>query len=229
MVFNNVFPRIDRDFRREAYRLTRKNSAPGIDQGTATQSAEPVEDNLRALHERWRDHQYVAPPGERVGSEKDGGQQRPRGQPCCEDKMGQRAVVMSLAAIFAPDFQALSHGFRKGHRPPQALHELREQGRTWPIHWRGEAEVRGCCDNGDWGWLRACIQPRVQAGGILRRLGQWRHAGVLEAGALTHPDKGTPQGGVATPRTQRKTFVKWNHMFYCEAFIHAIHEDLFYQ
>jgi hypothetical protein len=32
-----------------------------------------------------------------------------------------------------------------------------------------------------------------------------------------------------TPRTQRKPFVKWNHMFYHQAFIHAIHEDLFNQ
>ena len=39
MVFNNVFHLIDREFLREAYRLTRKNSAPGVDQGTATQYA----------------------------------------------------------------------------------------------------------------------------------------------------------------------------------------------
>ena len=55
MVFNNVFHLIDRDFLREAYRLTRKNSAPGVDQVTATQYAEHVEDNLRDLHERLRD------------------------------------------------------------------------------------------------------------------------------------------------------------------------------
>src|SRR5262245_65617590 len=112
MVGHHVFPRIDRDLLREAYRLTRTPRVPGGAQGTATQSAEPVEDNLWALHERWRADRYGAPPGERVGSEKDGGQQRPRGQPCCEDKMGQRAVVMSLAAIFAQDVPALSHGFR---------------------------------------------------------------------------------------------------------------------
>ena len=36
-------------------------------------------------------------------------------------------------------------------------------------------------------------------GGILRLIGKWLHAGVLEAGALMHPDKGTPQGGVIAP------------------------------
>jgi RNA-directed DNA polymerase len=37
MVFNNVFHLIDQDFLREAYRRTRKDSAPGVDQVTAKQ------------------------------------------------------------------------------------------------------------------------------------------------------------------------------------------------
>ena len=51
----------------------------------------------------------------------------------------------------------------------------------------------------DWGHLREFIQQRVRDGGILRLLGKWLHAGVLEAGALSYPDKGTPQGGVISP------------------------------
>ena len=55
MVINNVFHLMDRDFLREAYRQTRKSSAPGMDQMTAKQYAENLEDNLRDLHERLRD------------------------------------------------------------------------------------------------------------------------------------------------------------------------------
>ena len=94
MVFNTVFHVIDRDFLLEASRLTRKKSAPGVDQVTATQYAEHLDDTLRDLHERWRDNRSVAPPVERVWIEKDGGKQRPIGTPCFEDKMVQRAVVM---------------------------------------------------------------------------------------------------------------------------------------
>ena len=146
MVFNNVFHLIDRDFLREAYGLTRKNSAPGVDQVTATQYAEHLEDNLRDLHERLRDHRYVAPPVERVWIEKEDGKKRPIGKPCFEDKIVQRAVVMILEAIFAHDFHAFSHGFRKGHSQHQALHELREQWRTLPINWRVDADVSGLFD-----------------------------------------------------------------------------------
>jgi RNA-directed DNA polymerase len=119
--------------------------------------------------------------------------------------MVQRAVVMILEAIGEPEFQAFAHGLRKGHSPPQARHELREQGRTLPIPWRVDADVRGGCDNVDWGFLRELIPQRVKDGGILRLLGQWRPAGVLAAGARTPPDQGTPQGGVATLPTKLPT------------------------
>ena len=77
MVFNNVFHLIDREFLLEAYRLTRKSSAPGVDQMTAKQYAENLDDNLRALHERLRDNRYVAPPVERVWIDKEDGKKRP--------------------------------------------------------------------------------------------------------------------------------------------------------
>src|SRR5215510_1942346 len=154
MVFNNVFHLIDRDCLREAYHQTQKSSAPGMDHVTAQQYTERLDENLRDLHERLRDDRYDAPPVERVWIEKEGGKQRPIGKPCFEDKIVQRAVVMILEAIFEEDFHAFSHGFRKGHSPHQALHELREQGRTLHIHWRVDAEVRGCFATLDWSHLR---------------------------------------------------------------------------
>lgn len=33
----------------------------------------------------------------------------------------------------------------------------------------------------------------------MRLIGKWLNAGVVDAGKLTHPDAGTPQGGVASP------------------------------
>jgi retron-type reverse transcriptase len=147
MVFNNVCHLIDREFLLEAYHQTQKSSAPGIDQVTAKQYAENVDENLRDLHERLRDQRYVAPPVERVWIEKEGGKKRPIGKPCFEDKIVQRAVVMLLEAIFEQDFYAFSHGFRKAHSPHQALHELREQCRELHINWIVDADVSGFFDN----------------------------------------------------------------------------------
>jgi Reverse transcriptase (RNA-dependent DNA polymerase) len=194
MVFNNVFHLIDRDFLREAYRLTRKNSAPGVDQVTATQYAEHLEDNLWDLHERLRDNRYVAPPVERVWIEKEGGKKRPIGKPCFEDKIVQRAVVMILEAIFEQDFHAFSHGFRKGHSPHQALHELREQCRTLHINWIVDADVSGCFDNLDWG-LSAGVYPaesqRWRNPEADRQVAARRRAG---SGRADTPGQGHPAG-----------------------------------
>ena len=71
MVCNNVFHLIDRAFLREASRQTRKNSAPGVDQVTAQQYAEHLDDNLRDLHERLRDNRYGSA-ASRTGMDREG-------------------------------------------------------------------------------------------------------------------------------------------------------------
>ena len=86
-VFNNLYHLLDYDFLMEAYRRTRKGSAPGVDKVTAQMYAENLEGNLRDLHERLRSHRYKAPPVERVWIDKEGGKKRPIGKPAFEDKV----------------------------------------------------------------------------------------------------------------------------------------------
>jgi retron-type reverse transcriptase len=59
--------------------------------------------------------------------------------------------------------------------------------------------------------LREFIKQRVNDGAILRLIGKWLNAGVLEEGILTYPEKGTPQGGVVTPYTQKVTLSLLGH------------------
>jgi group II intron reverse transcriptase/maturase len=47
--------------------------------------------------------------------------------------------------------------------------------------------------------LRSFLQHRVRDGVITRLIGKWLKAGVLEQGALSYPEAGTPQGGSASP------------------------------
>ncbi|HEV8712591.1 MAG TPA: hypothetical protein VGX03_07165 [Candidatus Binatia bacterium] len=90
---------IDEDFLGEAYRRTRKDSAPGIARVTAKEYAAHREENLRDVHERWRSGRYQAPPVERVWLDKEEGRKRPIGKPTVEDKSVQRAVALLLGAI----------------------------------------------------------------------------------------------------------------------------------
>ena len=93
---------LDLEWMREAYRLTRKDGAPGIDGVTAAEYAQNLEANLSDLLERIKSGRYYAPPVRRVYIPKgDGaGSLRPLGLPTFEDKVAQRAVVMVLEAIY---------------------------------------------------------------------------------------------------------------------------------
>ncbi len=57
----------------------------------------------------------------------------------------------------------------------------------------------GSFDNIDRSWLRRFIQPGVNDGGLLRLMGKWLNAGVMEGDQITYSDRGTPQGGVISP------------------------------
>jgi group II intron reverse transcriptase/maturase len=199
MVFTTLAHLIDVDFLREAYHRTRKDSAPGIDGVTADTYAEHLEENLRDLHERLRRGRYQAPPVKRHWLAKADGSQRPIGLPTVEDKIVQRAVTMLLGAIYEQDFHEFSHGFRAGHSAHQALSELREQCLGMNIGWIVDADVSGFFDSLDQGLLQEMLQQRVQDGSILRLIGKWLHAGVLEGKTFLQPETGSPQGAVISP------------------------------
>ena len=98
---------IDLEWMREAYRLTRKDGAPGIDGVTADDYATNLEANLLDLLERIKSGRYQAPPVRRTYIPKADGSRRPLGIPTFEDKVAQRAIVMVLEAVYEQDFLAL--------------------------------------------------------------------------------------------------------------------------
>ncbi len=199
MVFTTLAHLMEVDFLREAYRRTRKDSAPGIDGVTAAQYAEHLDENLRDLHERLRSGRYTAPPVKRQWLDKADGSQRAIGLPTFEDKIVQRAVTMLLGAIYEEDFQSFSHGFRPRHSAHQALSALREQCREQGINWIVDADVSGFFDSLDHGLLQEFLQQRVKDGSILRLIGKWLQAGVLEGETFSQSETGSPQGAVISP------------------------------
>src|SRR5215475_6034695 len=177
MVFTTLAHLIDVDFLREAYRRTRKDSAPGIDGVTAETYAEYLEENLRDLHARLRSGRYQAPPVKRHWLSKADGSPRAIGLPTFEDKIVQRAVTMLLGAIYEEDFHSFSHGFRPGHSAHQALSTLREQCQEQRISWIVDADVSGFFDSLGHGLIQELLQRRVKDRSILRLIGKWLHAG----------------------------------------------------
>ena len=70
---------IDLEWMKEAYRLTRKDGATGIDGVTAADYAQNLEANLLDLLERIKSGRYQAPPVRRAYIPKADGSRRPLG------------------------------------------------------------------------------------------------------------------------------------------------------
>lgn len=192
---------IDIAWLHEAYRRTRKDGAAGIDGQTATAYAENLEENLRGLLERAKSGTYRAPPVKRVYIPKGdrSGQTRPIGIPTFEDKILQRAVAMVLEAVYEQDFLDCSYGFRPRRSAHQALQSFWDQTMAMGGAWVLEVDIRSYFDTIDHGHLREILQQRVRDGVLLRLIGKWLNAGVLEAGRYSRPAAGSPQGGVVSP------------------------------
>lgn len=190
---------IDVNWLLEAHRRTRKDGALGIDGQSAKQYAEHLEENLQALHERAKSGMYRAPPVRRTYIPKASGEPRPLGIPTFEDKVLQRAVAMVLEAVYEQDFLECSYGFRPQRSAHQALDVLHDAA-TWIAGgWVIELDIRKYFDSIDHERLREVLHQRVRDGVILRLIGKWLKAGVMEAGTVRQNDAGTPQGGVISP------------------------------
>jgi RNA-directed DNA polymerase len=133
---------IDQEWMREAYRLTRKSGAPGIDGVVAAEYESNLEENLQSLLVRIRSGSYKAPPVRRAYIPKADGTQRPLGIPTFEDKVAQRAISMVLEAIFEQDFYPCSYGFRPGRSAHQALQALRTGFMTQGLRWVLDVDIR---------------------------------------------------------------------------------------
>jgi RNA-directed DNA polymerase len=198
-VFTTLAHLLDVELLREAFGQLRVEAAPGVDGQTVETYSADLDLNLLALHERLRSQQYRATPARRVWIEKADGGQRPLAIPVLEDKLVQRAVVLLLTPIYERDFYDFSYGFRPGRGAHDALHALRERCMELGGVWLVDADVRGFFDSVNHGALQQILRQRVNDGGIVRLVGKWLKAGILEEGKLTHPETGTPQGGVASP------------------------------
>ena len=62
-----------------------------------------------------------------------------------------------------------------------------------------ELDIKSYFDTVDHDKLRELLRKRVNDGVVLRLIGKWLNAGVLEQGRLYRPEAGTPQGGVISP------------------------------
>jgi RNA-directed DNA polymerase len=199
--FTSLAHLIDIYWLHEAYRQTRKDGAAGVDGQTGKDYEANWKTNLQSLIDRAKSGTYVAPPVRRTYIPKAGSpnETRPLGIPTFEDKVLQRAVTMVLETIYEQDFLDCSYGFRPGRSAHQALEALWQQTMKMGGGWIVEVDIRKFFDTIHHGHLREFLKRRVRDGVLIRLIDKWLNAGVLEEGCVTHPETGSPQGGVVSP------------------------------
>nr|WP_255774855.1 reverse transcriptase domain-containing protein [Halomonas alkalisoli] len=176
----------------------------GIDGQTAddfaSDFASDFEANIQRLLEAAKSGRYRAPPVRRVHIPKeDGRTTRPIGIPTFEDKVLQRAVVALLKPLYEHDFLDCSYGFRPEHSAHQAVETVRNSLMSMGGGWVIDLDIQAFFDTIDHQHLRTFLQQRVKDGVILRLIGKWLKAGVLEAGQWQKSEVGSPQDGVISP------------------------------
>lgn len=184
----------------EAHRRTRKDGAVGVDGRTAGDFAADLTENLQGLIDRAKSGSYRAPPVRRVLIPKgDGSKTRPIGIPTFEDKVLQRAVVMLLEPLYEQDFYDFSYGFRPGRSAQDAIDALDRGLHAMGGGWVLDVDVASFFDTLDHKQLRDLLRKRVADGVVVRLVGKWLRAGVMDGGVVHRSELGTPQGGVISP------------------------------
>lgn len=187
------------EWMREAYHLTRKDGAVGVDGQTAKDYELNLEENLQSLLRRFKDGSYCASPARRVYIPKGNGERRPLGIPTFERKILERAVLMLLEPIYEQDFQPVSFGFRPNRSAHQALKALHDS-ITWEWgRYLIDVDIRKYFDTINFQHLRAFLDLRIKDGVIRRTIDKWLKAGIVEDGRVTRSSIGCPQGSCISP------------------------------
>lgn len=183
----------------DAFKRVKANGgAAGVDGESIAELESDLKGNLYKLWNRMSSGSYFPPPVRTVEIPKDNGGKRPLGIPTVSDRVAQMVVKMYLEPEVEPHFHQDSYGYRPGKSAIEAVGVARQ--RCWRYDWIVDLDIKGFFDNLDHDLVMRAVKKHTDCKWILLYIERWLKAPAQIAdGTLVNRDKGTPQGGVASP------------------------------
>jgi len=198
--FRNLFGVLNEKMLKDSWRFIRKDAAYGVDQVSAEDYEQNLDENIHKLVENLKQKRYRAKLVRRRYIPKANGKLRPLGIPATEDKLLQIGVKRILEAIYEQDFLECSYGYRPNVGALDAVEKLSIRLQFGKFNYVVEADIKSFFDKIDHEWLLKMLAERVDDKALLWLIKKWLKAGVLDTdGKVLHPETGSPQGGIVSP------------------------------
>jgi group II intron reverse transcriptase/maturase len=183
----------------EAYKRVKANKgAAGVDGQTIEAFEEDLEGNLYKLWNRLASGSYFPSPVLRVEIPKGGGRMRPLGIPTVADRVAQMVAKQFLEPELEKYFHPDSYGYRPDKSALDAVGMARK--RCWKNDWVLDLDIKGFFDNIDHELMMRAVRAHTEEKWVLLYIERWLKAPIeMQDGTQKLPQKGTPQGGVASP------------------------------
>lgn len=170
----------------------------GIDGESIKEFEAILKSNLYKVWNRMSSGTYFPPPVRAVEIPKADGRKRLLGIPTVSDRVAQAVVKNCLEPIVEPKFDEDSYGYRPGKSALEAVATARK--RCWHQDWCIDLDIKGFFDNLDHELMMKAVRFHTDEKWIHLYVERWLKAPLQQDdGTLIKRDRGTPQGGVASP------------------------------
>ncbi len=179
-------------------RVKANQGAAGVDEESIADFEANLKGNLYKIWNRMSSGSYFPPPVRLVKIPKSGGGERVLGIPTVADRVAQMVAKLYLEPEVEPEFHEDSYGYRPGKSALDAVGQARQ--RCWRNDWVLDLDIKGFFDNIDHSLMMHAVRKHTDCPWILLYIERWLKASAVDGdGNEVRRDRGTPQGGVASP------------------------------